>query len=483
MKLSKLLTGIEYEMLKGSIDIDVNKICYDSREVSLGDVFFCIQGYNVDGHDYIEMALDKGALVIICMKDLDPLPFATVIKVNNTRTAIALASGNYFDHPERKMKMIGVTGTNGKTSTTFMLKGILEAAGFKTGIIGTIANFIGDKKLNTHRTTPEALELYKLFNEMVNEKTDYCIMEVSSHSLSLDRVYGIRFAQAIFTNLTRDHLDFHKTFEAYYRAKMKLFLNSDISIINFDSEYGRKAYEDINGNKYSFAFDESNIKADLVARNIKEDSKESTFDIYYQGNKENIKLGIPGRFNISNALGCIMVAINEGINIKNIKVGLESVIVPGRFEVVKTEQNLDFDIYIDYAHTPDALENILIAINNIKKGKLIVIFGCGGNRDKVKRPMMGEIGTRLSDFAIVTSDNPRKEDPMAIIKDILPGIKKDNYMIIPDRTDAIKKGMEMAKAGDILLIAGKGHEDYQELSDKIIHFDEREIIHDILRSC
>ncbi|MBX4259175.1 UDP-N-acetylmuramoyl-L-alanyl-D-glutamate--2,6-diaminopimelate ligase [Clostridium estertheticum] len=478
MKLRKIMENINFNLIKGDIDIDIKEIQYDSRKVKKGDVFFAIEGYNLDGHKYIQSAINNGAVAVVCQKDIEAELDIVVIKVEDARRTLAISAANYYENPSRSMKMIGITGTNGKTTSAFMIKAILEQSGYKVGLIGTIANFIGKKKIHTERTTPESLELHELFKEMVDSNVDYCVMEVSSHSLSLDRVYGIEFCESIFTNLTQDHLDFHKTFENYFNAKLKLFKLSKISVINIDDEYGAKAYNLIKNSKLSFAL---NHTADIMASNIKMHSRGSKFTLKYKESSFDIELNIPGNYNVYNALGCIAVCLNQGIEIPVIKKALQKVQVPGRCELVENNHNLGFEIILDYAHTPDGLENILETAREFTKGKLISVYGCGGDRDKTKRPIMGRIGTNLSDFSFITSDNPRTEDPLEIIKDVVRGIEKNNFEIIENRREAIKKAIESATTGDIIVIAGKGHEDYQILKDKTIHFDEREVISEILK--
>ena len=478
MKLSKIMENINLDSVIGDIDIDIKEIQYDSRNIKSGDLFFCIEGYSVDGHDYIQNAIDNGAIAIVCQKNIKEGLNCSVIKVGDSRKALAIGAANYYNNPSSKMKIIGVTGTNGKTTSVFMIKAILEEQGLKVGIIGTIANYIGDDKIHTERTTPESLELHELFKQMVDAKVDYCVMEVSSHSLSMDRVYGIEFCESIFTNLTQDHLDFHKTFENYFDAKLILFKYSKNSVINIDDTYGEKAYNLIQSNKMTYGL---NSNADIVASDIKMNSRGSKFTVQYKENSLDIELNIPGKHNIYNALGCIGICLNEGIEIPAIKIGLEKVQVLGRCELVRNTQNLGFEIILDYAHTPDALENILKTVREFTNGKLISVFGCGGDRDKTKRAIMGEIGSRLSDISIITSDNPRTEDPMEIINDVVKGIKKQEFEVIADRTAAIKRAIEIAGQGDVIVIAGKGHEDYQVLKDKTIHFDEREIVSEILK--
>lgn len=478
MYLKELLSNVEYCVLNGNEDINIENIQYDSRKIKSGDLFFAVQGYSTDGHKFIPAALKNGAVAIVCDKQLDEIPNCTVIKVKDSRKAMATISSNFFGNPKDKLNIIGVTGTNGKTTTTFMLKAILEEAGYKVGLLGTISNYIGKRAIHSDRTTPESLEIHKLFKEMVDEGVKYCVMEVSSHSLYLDRVYGIEFSEAIFTNLTQDHLDFHKTFENYYNAKLMLFKGSKNSIINLDDQYGKKVLSDVSNNKLTYSIDN---KSDLTAENIKMSAKGIEFTANFKGNKEDIIVHIPGKYNISNALGTILACLNEGISMDIIKKGLKNLNgVPGRCEIVTKNYDLGYEVIVDYAHTPDGLENILKTAREFTKGRLISVFGCGGDRDSTKRPIMGKIGTDLSDVAIITSDNPRTEEPLAIIDDIIAGIEKDNYKVIENRREAIKEAMKMAKENDVVVVAGKGHEDYQILKDKTIHFDEREIIKEII---
>lgn len=479
MNFREIMKDIDYKIIKGSEDLEIREIQYDSRQVKAGDLFICIEGYSTDGHKYIDSAYNNGAVAIICSKEVNDLPDCTIIRVDNSRKVLASAAANYYHHPANKMKVIGITGTNGKTTSTFMMKSILEAAGNKVGLIGTIANYVGNKKVPAHRTTPESLELQKLFSHMVKEGVNYCVMEVSSHSLYLDRVYGVRFCEAVFTNLTRDHLDFHKTFENYYNAKLILFKNTNNSIVNMDDQYGKRVYEDIVGSKLSYAIDNN---CDIKASNIHMHSRGIEFDITYKNESQHINLNIPGRYNIMNALGSAGACLSEGISLEIVKKGLEQMLcVPGRCEIVTQNYNLGYEIIVDYAHTPDGLENILKTAREFTKGRLISVFGCGGDRDNTKRPVMGKIGTDLSDLAIITSDNPRNEDTMSIIKEIESGIEKDNYIVVENRREAIKKAMELAQKNDVIVVAGKGHEDYQILKDKTIHFDEREVIAEIVK--
>lgn len=479
MNLKKLLEGLDYSVLQGNDSVEINNIQYDSRKIQKGDVFFCIKGFNVDGHKFISSVLKKGASAIMCEDDVVGYEAdTTIIKVKDGRKALALCSANFYGRPAEKMRIIGITGTNGKTTSAFMIKSILEEAGYKVGLIGTIANYIGNEKLHSERTTPESLELHELFKKMVDNGVEYCVMEVSSHSLSLNRVYGVEFCQGMFTNLTQDHLDFHKTFDNYYKAKLELFKNSVNSIVNIDDSYGKQVIEDANNNKISYGIKED---ADVKAEHISMHPRGVEFKILYKGNCENVELQIPGNYNVYNALGSAAVCLNEGVDIQKVIRGLNGVQVPGRCEIVTKKYNLAFDVIVDYAHTPDGLQNILETAREFTKGRLISVFGCGGDRDKAKRPIMGKIGSELSDIAIITSDNPRTEEPNKIIEDVISGIIKDNYIVITDRREGIKKAMEIAKKGDVIVVAGKGHEDYQVLKNGTIHFDEREVIAEIVK--
>ena len=483
MKLKELLTNLDYKLVKGSTEVDINKINYDSRKVTTKDIFICVKGFASDGHKFATSAIEKGAACIICEDEIECDKNVTIIKVDNCRKALAILSCNYYDNPSKKMKMIGITGTNGKTTSAFMVKSILEAEGKKVGLVGTIANYIGNKKIDTERTTPESLELQELFSNMVDEGCEYCVMEVSSHSLELFRVYGIQFEVGVFTNLTRDHLDFHKTFENYYKAKYKLFENSKIKVINVDDEYGIKAIEDCMKDDFSNVISVGiNNNCDYKAYDEVFGSKSIDFKLKINGNIEEFVVGLPGEFNIYNSLGAIAATNALNISVGSIKKGIKEISVPGRCEMAGREYDLPYTIILDYAHTPDGLENILKTARGFTKNRLISVFGCGGDRDKVKRPQMGKIGVDLCDIAIITSDNPRTEDPMAIINDILAGIDKDNYEVEENRKKAIKRAIDIAEKDDVIVIAGKGHEDYQILNTGKIHFDEREVVKEILDS-
>lgn len=481
MILKSLLKGLDYEVIKGNEESKVQNIRYDNRKIKQGDAFVCVKGFKVDGHSFIGDAIKKGAKTLIVQEDVSVQEDITIIKVRDTRKALAIMSSNYFGNPKDKLKIIGITGTNGKSTSAFIIKSILEKAGFMTGLIGTIANYIGNKKVDAVRTTPESYELHELFKNMVDAGVEYCVMEVSSHSLELDRVYGIQFEEGIFTNLTRDHLDFHKTFENYYNAKFKLFERSNHSIINLDDPYGANIVKDIEerGVKTKVSTFSIEKESDFKAFEIKSHSNGSEFKVNLE-EVEDFSINIPGEYNIYNSLGCIICAYNLNIPMNKIKEGLSDVVIPGRCELVAKEKNLPYSIIIDYAHTPDGLENILSTVKAFTRNRMISVFGCGGDRDKVKRPQMGKIGCELSDIAIITSDNPRSEEPMDIINDIVKPLNYDNFVIEVNRKEAIRKAMNMALEGDVIVIAGKGHETYQILKDETIHFDEREVVYDIL---
>lgn len=479
MLFTSLLKDVETLEIIGNTDIEINKIEYDSRKVEKGDVFVAIEGYQTDGHKYIDSAVKNGAAAIVMQHKKDgDLPVPCVV-AKNTRKALSLMASAYYDHPSKKMKLIGVTGTNGKTTVTYLVKSTLEFAGYKVGLIGTNQNMIGNKVLESERTTPESLELQKLFFDMASEGVDIVIMEVSSHSLYLDRVYGNEFYLGAFTNLTQDHLDFHETMENYAKAKAKLFKMCYKGIINADDEYASLISEDATSKITKYGI---NKKNDICAKNIKFNQRGVLFEVETPFGSENIRLDIPGEFSVYNALCAIGICQAVGIGISDIAKALVLTKgVKGRAEVVSVAT--PYTVMIDYAHTPDGLENIISTIKGFCKGRVITVFGCGGDRDRTKRPKMGKIAGDLSDVCVVTSDNPRSEDAELIIKDVLEGMKdvKAEYVAITNRTQAIEHAMKIAKEGDVVLLAGKGHETYQILKDKTIHYDEREIVKEVVK--
>jgi UDP-N-acetylmuramoyl-L-alanyl-D-glutamate--2,6-diaminopimelate ligase len=461
---------------KGPIPETIGSISYDSRKVSKSGLFVAISGFTQDGHDFINDAINKGATVIIGEKELD-FDNAAYIRVKDSRIALAQLSALFYGFPGKELKVIGVTGTNGKTTTTYLIKAILEHSGYKTGVIGTIGNYIDKQVLPAERTTPESLELNNLFSKMLTHNVEYVVMEVSSHSLKLHRVEGIDFDIGIFTNLTQDHLDFHKTLEDYYNSKRKLFEMSKKAIVNIDDEYGIRLVNEVKVPVFTFGI---HHEADLRAENISIKAKGVAYELIYKDNRIPVFYGVPGEFSVYNSMAAIGAGLTVGLDLEHIVKAVEKVEgVSGRFEPVKGSRQ--FTVIVDYAHTPDGLENVLKTIRNFCTGRIITVFGCGGDRDRQKRPMMGNIAAKLSDYVIVTSDNPRTEETEKIIQDIEQGILTSNYEKIIDRKRAIGRAIDMAQKGDVVLIAGKGHENYQILRDKTIPFDDKEIAAEFLR--
>ncbi|QXM05809.1 UDP-N-acetylmuramoyl-L-alanyl-D-glutamate--2,6-diaminopimelate ligase [Crassaminicella indica] len=483
MKLKALIENLSVIDINGEVNIDVEGIAYDSRKVKKNYIFVCMVGMKTDGHKYIDQAIKGGAKVLIVQKDVAAIKGVTIIKVENSRKALSVISSNFYKNPTENMDIIGVTGTNGKTTITYLIRNILEKNGIHTGLIGTIAHKILDKEYKANNTTPESLELQKLFKEMKDLKVNTCAMEVSSHSLALDRVAGINFKIGVFTNLTRDHLDFHENIENYKNAKAKLFYQTTLAnIINIDDPYGDEIAKEINVLDTKLITYGIKRKADIYAEDIRISPKGAEFTLITPTFKGSISIATPGMFSVYNALAAISVCYALGLSYEQIKNGIESVKgVPGRFEAVQDTKN--HTIIVDYSHTPDALENALNTIKEFAERRIITVFGCGGDRDKTKRPMMGEIAGKLSDFCIITSDNPRSENPINIIKDIEVGIKKTycKYKMIVDRKEAIKEAIKNCGEKDIILIAGKGHETYQIIGEKTIDFDDRKIAQEILR--
>lgn len=473
---------MEYELIQGSTSVRIEKLEYDSRKVCKGDVFFALPGVTSDGHDFISVAIKNGASAIVVSESVNlNQEGITVIKVQHTRKAFALCSSNYFNRAHEKLKIIGITGTNGKTTSAFMIKRVLEEAGYKVGLLGTVANYIGSERMEASSTTPESFELHKLFRKMVDEGCEYCVMEVSSHSLYWDKVFGINFKYGIFTNLTRDHLDFHKTFEEYYKAKFKLFTMSDTCIINGDDEYGRRLIDQISKSCKSVIT--YGIEGDYhyKAENYNIEPRKIDYTLVSYVDSYPMSISISGKYNIYNSLEAIATCMEEKINVDVVKKAMGDVVVIGRCEIMQCTDRLGFHVILDYAHTPDGLEKILKTCKEFTEGRLIGVFGCGGDRDKTKRPIMGKIGTDICDFCVITSDNPRTEEPMEIIRDILKGVERSNYVVEENRREAIKKSIVEAKKGDVIVIAGKGHEDYQVLKTGKIHFDEHEIVEEIVK--
>ncbi len=475
MLLSTLCEGLG--QLIGA-DAEITSIEYDSRKAGPGSLFCCVVGTFSDGHDYAKNAVESGAAALVVEREL-PIAIPQVL-VENTRIAMAEMSAKWFGHPERELTLIGVTGTNGKTTTTYMVKSIAERAGKMVGLIGTIRNMIGQEILDTERTTPESVDLYRLLRQMKDAGVEIVVMEVSSHSLDQHRVHGLTFEVGEFTNLTQDHLDYHKTFENYLAAKKKLFAQSRHAVINVDDPHAPKLMEGLTLPITTFGVRE---QADVSASDIDITTRGVQFDLKWQGGVTRTNVPIPGLFSVFNAMGAVAVALCLGIPMDCIKPGLEDMqSVSGRLEPLPTGDK-GFSVFVDYAHTPDALENILKTVRGFAKGHILTVFGCGGDRDRAKRPIMGEIAGRYSDQLVVTSDNPRTEDPMKIIEAIEEGVKKSGcpYTTIEQRREAIGYALSIAKKDDIIVIAGKGHENYQEINGVKHHFDDKEIVAELLK--
>ena len=486
MKLKELLEGFPNCRVKGNLELDIKNIENNSKKVKKDTLFVAIRGFDFDGHKFVEEAISNGAVAVMLDMNADlkgvKIPAGvTIIIAEDTRIGLAVVSCNFYGNPTRRFKLIGVTGTKGKTTTTYMMKSILEKKGYKVGLIGTIENYLGDESLGkSNRTTPESLELQKMFYYMAEKKVDVVIMEVSSQSLKLNRVYGCDFDIGVFTNFYKDHISEkeHPDMEDYFNSKLKLFSMCKKGFVNMDDFKGIKIKNSAkNCEIKTYAI---NNDANLLAKDITITNVSVDFKVKLENRNERIKINIPGRFSVYNALAAISVALELKASTQDIKEGLENISVPGRSELVPNKQELA--IMIDYAHTPESLENILLAVKTYTRGRVICVFGCGGDRDKTKRPLMGEVAGRVADFSIVTTDNPRTESPSQIISEIEDGISKTKgkYIVIEDRREAIKEALKMMNKNDIVVLAGKGHEPYQEINGEKLPFDERVIVKEVL---
>lgn len=486
MKLKQMLIGLEGLKVKGNLDVDIKGIEKNSKEVKEGYLFVAIKGFTVDGHEFVKDAVKLGATAVMIeegcdLKSIKVPEGVTIVMAKNTREALATTACNFYGNPSKKFKLIGVTGTKGKTTTTFMIKEILEKAGKKVGLIGTIATYINGKKINdSDRTTPESLELQKIFAKMVEENVETVVMEVSSQSLKLHRVDGCEFDMVLFTNFSEDHIspNEHPDMEDYFNSKLELFKMCTTGIVNVD---------DLHGAKIPKLFPKSNITtygidnfANVLAKDITVTNSYVDFRVKITDRNERVKTRIPGRFSVYNSLAAICVAQKFGITSEIVKQALEEIRVPGRSELV--DNKLEIPIMIDYAHSPESLQNILQAVKSYTRGKVICVFGCGGDRDSTKRAIMGEISGTIADYTFITSDNPRTEDPQKIVDQIEEGMKKTNgkYSVVVDRTEAIKQAIKMATKRDIIVLAGKGHEPYQEINGVKHPYDERIIVKELI---
>ncbi|MGE5544184.1 MAG: UDP-N-acetylmuramoyl-L-alanyl-D-glutamate--2,6-diaminopimelate ligase [Bacillota bacterium] len=483
--LKKLLAGIEHQVLQGNPCQEITGIEYDSRQVKNGNAFICIPGFKTDGHNYAVQAVMNGARTLIVERPVEGCAECTMVQVKDTRQVLPLLASRFYRAPSKELRVVGVTGTNGKTTTTHLIKAILEEAGHAVGLIGTLnASFQGYQE-KLANTTPESLDLERFMRRVCDHGGRYVVMEVSSHALDLGRVREIDFDAAVFTNLTQDHLDYHKTLEVYRDAKLKLFSSLPVepgrfAVINADDPHSASFLNACRGDKITYGTKNS---AAVRATDIRITAKGSYFTVEYPNGRMPLGIRLAGLFNVYNALAAITFAIQEGIPPQVIKEALEKVQgVPGRFETI--DEGQEFSVIVDYAHTPDGLENILKTARQITGGRIITVFGAGGDRDRTKRPLMGRIAADFSDFCIVTSDNPRNEDPLAIIEDILAGLteKEDaHYAVVPDRREAIRHAVYLAHPDDMVVIAGKGHEDYQLIKGKVYPFDDRLVAREYIR--
>lgn len=488
MKLKEMLVGLEGLKVRGNLEIEIKGLESNSREIKKDYLFIAIKGFDVDGHKYCSNAIENGATAVMVEEGCDLKALAipegiTIIMAKNTREALAICSANYYGNPSKKFKLIGVTGTKGKTTTTFMIKEILEKAGKKVGLIGTIATYMNGKKVkDSDRTTPESLELQREFAQMAEAGVETVVMEVSSQSLKLHRVDGCEFDVVLFTNFSEDHISpkEHPDMEDYFNSKLKLFKMCKTGIVNADDLYGAKIPRLFpNNNITTYGIDNF---ANVLAKDITITNSYVDFKVKITDRNERVKTGIPGRFSVYNSLAAICVAQKFGISPEVVKEALMEVRVPGRSELVNNKREIP--IMIDYAHSPESLQNILQAVKSYTRGKVISVFGCGGDRDSGKRPIMGEISGRIADFTFITSDNPRTEEPEKIVCQIEEGMKKTKgkYKVIVDRTEAIKEAIQMATKRDIIVLAGKGHEPYQEINGVKYPYDERIIVNEIIET-
>lgn len=479
MKLRELIKNLSIIEMNADAELEISGVSYDSRKTEKGDMFVAIRGFEADGHKFIPKAVENGAAVILCEeKPSCDIPY---VLVSDSRYGLAIVSRDFFGDPASEMTMIGITGTSGKTSSSYLIKHMLESKlDAKVGLIGTNGNMIGDEFLHTEHTTPESYELHKLFRHMADSGCTHVVMEVSSHSLTLERVAGIHFDVALYTNLSQDHLDFHGTMEEYAAAKRKLFSMCSLGCFNLDDAWADFMRDGASCRTMTFSTEKN--EADLVAKDIRLTADGVRFASVSGDEISITKLGIPGMFSVYNALGTMSVGLALGLSLADCSDAMSSAKgVKGRLEIVPTGR--DFSVVIDYSHKPDALEKVLKTLKPVTRGRLIALFGCGGDRDKLKRPIMGHIAADNADLVVVTSDNPRTEDPDEIIREIVAGMKdkRTPTKVICDRREAIAWAIDNAAPGDVLLLAGKGHEDYQVVGHEKHHMDEREIVADCLK--
>jgi UDP-N-acetylmuramoyl-L-alanyl-D-glutamate--2,6-diaminopimelate ligase len=476
MRLDELIAGAEVVEVRGPAGVQVTGLAYDSRRAQPGTLYFCVPGHTSDGHDFAPAAVAAGATALVVERFLELE--ITQVRVRDARGAMAPLAARFFGDPTAELEIAGITGTNGKTTTAFLLREILEAAGRRCGLLGTVKQVVGGVEEEVERTTPEAIDLQATFRRMLDAGDTACVMEVSSHALALHRSDATRFAVAVFTNLTQDHLDFHEDMEDYFQAKRMLFEGDPgARVVNLDDAYGRRLAEEFD----CITVSADGAAADFTARDVGFDASGARFTAAGPEGEVDVRLGLPGHFNVANALAAMAAAAALGVDPRSAATALRGTKgVPGRFEPV--DEGQDFAVLVDYAHTPDSLENVLRAARRLSGGRVIAVFGAGGDRDRDKRPKMGRVGAELSDLAVVTSDNPRSERPQAIIDEILAGTGPGAVQVEPDRRAAIAQALTRARAGDIVVIAGKGHEQGQEFEGgRKIPFDDREVAREELR--
>jgi len=480
MQLKILAGAIPVRQVIGPLDRAVESIAYDSRRVQRNGLFVALRGEKNDGHEFIGQAIENGASVIVAERE-EKNPRATCLLVENTRPALADLAATFYGLPARRLKLAAVTGTNGKTTTTFLIKHICEKAGLRCGLIGTVRYEIGERVLPAARTTPESLDLQELLAQIANAGCRAAAMEVSSHALTQERVRGLEWDVAVFTNLTQDHLDYHGTMENYFESKAKLFVQlaqqqkkrKPVAVVNMDDHYGEQLLDKI-GKKISVITFGMGVRADFRASNYRMEFGGTSYQLDARGKSYLVRLPLIGRFNVANSMAALAAANALGLNLREAVLSLgKSPQVPGRLEMVPAKRK--FQVFVDYAHTPDALLNVLKTLRQLEPGRLIVVFGCGGDRDRQKRPLMGRIADQNADYSIITSDNPRKEDPNVIISEIEKGFGSDRYEKVAGRAEAIARAIALAQPRDIILIAGKGHETYQEFADHTVPFDDIQV--------
>src|SRR2546423_4301354 len=480
MQLKTLLSATAVRQIIGTLDRTVENIAYDSRRVQRNGMFVALRGEKSDGHEFIGQAIEKGASVIVAERE-EQNPRATCLVVENTRTALADFAATLYGHPERKLKLAAATGTNGKTTTTFLIRHICENSGLRCGLIGTVRYEIGERVLPAIRTTPESLDLQELLAQIVNAGCKAAAVEVSSHALAQDRTRGIEWNVAVFTNLTQDHLDFHGTMKSYFESKMELFTGlgsqkrkrKPTAIVNIDDRYGEQLLDKIDKRVAVITYG-MGMRADFRASNYRVEFSGTSYQLDARGKSYLVRVPLIGRFNVANSVAALAAANGLGVDLRAAVLSLgKSPQVPGRLEMVPAKRQ--FQVFVDYAHTPDALANVLKTLRELQPQRLIVVFGCGGDRDRQKRPLMAAMADRLANYSIITSDNPRKEDPGAIVAEVQKGFHSNRYETTVERAEAIDRAIALARPRDIVLIAGKGHENYQEFADYTIPFDDIQI--------